>query len=54
MTNSTTDDFAEWLRLAEEALSAKSDDGRAAFRHSRGGVTKKAALMEAGAQSIPS
>ena len=36
MTNSTTDDFAEWLRLAEEALSAKSDDGRAAFRHSRG------------------
>jgi hypothetical protein len=29
MTNTTTEDFAEWLRLAEEALSAKSDDGRA-------------------------
>ena len=31
MTNSTTDDFGDWLRLAEEALSAKSDDGRAEF-----------------------
>jgi hypothetical protein len=29
MTNSMTDDFGEWLRLAEEALSATADDARA-------------------------
>lgn len=31
MTNSTTDDFGEWLRLAEEAFTTMAADNRAEF-----------------------